>query len=258
MLNTFEDVGIVSLSVGLSLAFLWTLQPLWPSSKRRVHNDIIGWQIGVLGTTYAVIIGFMLYAVWTAFQEAEINADSEANSLVNVYRLADGLPEPQRDQVHQLAQEYVSVVISQEWPATNRGEWSHAGHPIIQKLWATVVQAKPASFAEQASMSLTLAEISTMTRYRRVRELQSESRLPGILWLLMIVGGCITIISACLFGMDDLRLHFALVLSLSFLVSLTLVAIADIDRPFQGSVHVLPSGFERARETFAEAPVDTR
>lgn len=258
MLTVFDDLVIVFLSVVLSLAFLWLLQRIWPSRERRVHNDIIGWQIGVLGTTYAVIIGFMLYAVWTTFQEAEINADSEANSLVNVFRLADGLPEAQRNEIHQLAREYVGVVMSDEWPAMYRGELGHAGDPIIQRLWAAAVQVTPTSPSEQTSMSLTLAEISTMTRFRRVRELQSEWRLPKILWILMIVGGCVTIFSACLFGTDDFRLHVALILFLSFLVSLTLVAIADIDRPFQGTVHVLPLGFERARDTFAEASVNAR
>ena len=33
--------------------------------KRRTYNDIIGWQVSVLGTTYAVILGFMLYTVWS-------------------------------------------------------------------------------------------------------------------------------------------------------------------------------------------------
>jgi len=60
MLTNTEDVAIIILCVGLSLAFLWGLRWLWPSAGRRIQNDIIGWQISVIGTTYAVIIGFML------------------------------------------------------------------------------------------------------------------------------------------------------------------------------------------------------
>jgi hypothetical protein len=258
MLTTSEDVVTVFCCVLLSLLFLWMLKRFWPASQRRIHNDIIGWQVSVLGTTYAVIIGFMLYAVWTTFQSAEINADNEANCLVNVFRMADGLPELQRDQVHQLARTYANVVLAQEWPAMHRGERSLAGHPVIEKLWATVVQTKPVTFAEQTSMSLTLMEISDMTRYRRVRQLESESKLPGVLWFLMLVGGVITTLSACLFGTENFKLHVVQVFSLTLLFSLTLVAIADIDRPFQGAVHVRPLGFERAADTFAQLPSDTR
>ena len=77
---------------------------------------MIGWQIAILGTIYAVMIGFMLYAVWNNYQTAETNATNEANDLVNLYRAADGLTPMQRDQIQQFAQSYVNAVVSKEWP----------------------------------------------------------------------------------------------------------------------------------------------
>jgi hypothetical protein len=257
MLTSWEDVLIILACITGALAVLFVLQYVWPSSQRRLHNDVIGWHITVLGTTYAVIIGFMLYAVWSSFQAADINSDNEANCLVNVFRLADGLPEAQRSEIHRLAREYVNVVIDEEWPAMANADLSLAGHPIVEQLWATAVQTKPATFGEQTSMNLTLEEISAMTRYRRVRQLESSWRLPGVLWLLMILGGLITTLASCLFGTENFKLHILQVVTLTLLVSLTLVAIADIDRPFQGSVHVYPRGFIRARETFDHMPLES-
>jgi hypothetical protein len=57
-----------------------------------------------------------------------------------------------------------------------------------------------------------------------------------------------------MFGIDNFMLHAVQVVSLTLLLALILVAIADIDRPFQGVVHVHPRGFERAREAFAQHP----
>jgi Protein of unknown function (DUF4239) len=254
VLTTFEDTMVIVACTLGSLLFLWILDRLWPWSQRRDHNDIIGWQVGVLGTTYAVIMGFMLYAVWTSYQSADVNAEAEANCLVSVFRLADGLPAPQRDQVRQLARQYANIVIEEEWPSMHAGELGQAGNNTIQQLWTAVLQAKAATFEEQTSMNLTLAEISTMTEHRRVRQLESQSKLPGILWMVLIVGGGITMLSSCLFGIDNFGLHCVQVVSLTLLLSLILVAIADIDRPFQGTVHVSPRGFERARATFAQLP----
>jgi hypothetical protein len=131
VLTAFQDAVLVAASILASLCFLWLLQRFWPSTQRRDHNDIIGWQVSVLGTTYAVIIGFMLYAVWTTLQSAEINADGEANCLVNVFRLADGLPPEQRVEVHKLAREYANAVIEQEWPAMLEGRLHPSGHGVI-------------------------------------------------------------------------------------------------------------------------------
>jgi Protein of unknown function (DUF4239) len=257
VLSFFDDVVVILGCTLASLLCLWILQGVWPPYRRHEHNEIIGWQLSILGTTYAVIIGFMLYAVWTAFGAAEINADDEANCLVSVFRLADGLPPAQRVQIHRLAREYAEIVIDKEWPAMHKGELSPAGDATIQNLWAAATETKPASFAEQTSMSLTLTEIATMTEHRRLRQVQSESKLPGILWLLMILGGGVTVLSSCLFGTYSFKLHVIQVVALTLLLSLALVTIADINRPFQGTVHVLPRGFERARYTFAQTPVDT-
>jgi hypothetical protein len=258
VLTTFQDVVLVILSIVVALGFLWFLKLFWPSIQRRDHNDIIGWQVSVLGTTYAVIVGFMLYAVWTTLQSAEINADGEANCLVNVFRLADGLPAEQRMQAHKLARDYANAVIDEEWPAMLEGRLHPSGHGVIQQLWTTVLEARPATFSEQTSMNMTLSEISSMTEHRRMRELQSQTKLPGILWTVLILGGVLTTLSSCLFGTDNFKLHCVQVFSLTLLLSIVLVAIADIDRPFQGAVHVTPVGFERARATFAEFPIEAR
>jgi len=253
VLSATQSIFIVLLCVLLTLTFLLLMRRFWPSSQRREHNEIIGWQVSVLGTTYAVIMGFMLYAVWTDFNSATMTADSEANCLVNVFRLSEGLAPAERDQIQKLSREYADAMINEEWPAMSEGNLSLNGHRIVTQLWAVAVQAKPASLGEQTSWNHVLSELTKMTDYRRLRELQSKSKLPGILWTVLIVGGVITTLSSCLFGTDNFKLHAIQVFSLSLLLALALVAIADIDRPFRGAVHVNPLGFEHARDTFAES-----
>jgi hypothetical protein len=255
MLTGLEDLLVIIACTAGSLLFLMVLKRFWPITQRRDHNDIIGWQVSVLGTTYAVIIGFMLYAVWTTYQVAELNADGEANCLVSVFRLAGGLPAAERVEVRALARQYADIAIDQEWPAMERAQMdTAASQEVARKLWTVVLATKTSSFAEQTSMQLALTEISSMSEHRRIRFLQSASKLPGVLWLVLIVGGGITTMSACLFGTENFRLHCVQVISLTLLLSLALVAIADIDRPFQGAVHVSPDGFVRARATMQLTP----
>lgn len=63
MLSVLQSALIVLGTIALSLAFLGVLRRVWPVTRRTEHNDIIGWQISVLGTTYAVILAFMLWNV---------------------------------------------------------------------------------------------------------------------------------------------------------------------------------------------------
>lgn len=252
MLNTVQSLAIAILIVAASIAFLWLLRYIWPAEQRRLQNELIGWQVTVLGTTYAVIIGFMLYAVWTNFQIADGNVEAEANSLVNVVRLAQNLDPAQTQKIQDLASEYVQNMLTEEWPAMNSLTVSPMSHQIILRLWATITNSEVHTAAQQATLEQMLAELSRMTEHRRMRELQVDSALPGILWGVLIVGAIVTIVSACLFGSTDFKLHLIQVSMLALLLGLLLVAIADINRPFQGAVHVSPAGFERARTTIQD------
>jgi hypothetical protein len=114
MLTMSGNIALILACIAASCAFLAVLDRLWSPARRRAHNDAIGWQISVVGTIYAVIIGFMLYAVWGNFQNADMNADSEANAAVDLFRIAKGLPIAQRDSIQSLSQNYVNAIITED------------------------------------------------------------------------------------------------------------------------------------------------
>ena len=57
-----------------------------------------------------------------------------------------------------------------------------------------------------------------------------------------------TIASASTFGSANTTLHGLQVFAFTLLLALALVAVADIDRPFQGGVHVSDFAFRRAEQ----------
>ncbi|MES2223028.1 MAG: DUF4239 domain-containing protein [Acidobacteriota bacterium] len=253
LLNTDQNIYLVVLWVFLSITCLVLLNRIWAPSRRRVHNDVIGWQISIIGTIYAVMVGFMLYAVWANYQAAETNANSEANALINLFRSADGLAQPQRDQIQQAARHYADIVITQEWPEMDNLQVPLAGKQYIMQLWAVMTHTAATSSSEQTSLNEAMLQLSNLTEHRRVRILESETKMPTILWAVLVAGGVIVITSSCLIGSENLTLHFVLILALSLLVSMALVAIADIDQSFQGGVHISPIAFVRAQESMQPA-----
>ncbi|MEO6983599.1 MAG: DUF4239 domain-containing protein [Edaphobacter sp.] len=247
MLSNFQDALLIILTVVCSLLVMVTLNWVWPRDQRKAHNDLIGWQLNVLGTMYAVIIGFMLYTVWTDFGTASMNTTAEANAIVNIHRLAAGLPLEQQEAMRQHAQDYVGAVIYRGWPAMSRGEVSTESSEISRKMWHTLMSIQSPTPTQVIAEDHALYELSTLTEHRQMRQLAVSSKLPSILWCVLFLGGALTIFSACLFGQENVVLHGIQVFALSFLISLVLVAIADINRPFQGAVHVSDAAFRRAQ-----------
>ena len=248
MFTFTEDVISVVLTVVGSLLFMVILNRLWPWENRRNHNDLIGWQLSILGTTYAVMLGFMLYTVWTNFGTADLNVDLEANALVNVYRLAQGIPQQERAIVRQLALSYADAAINRDWPQMAADRVPEDTVQLDTDMWKTLMSAKGASPTEITAEDHALYELSALTEHRRTRILQSTSRLPTVLWCVLLVGGGLTIMSSCMFGSANSLLHAFQVFAFSMLIALALVAIVNINRPFQGAVHVSSYAFQRAQD----------
>jgi hypothetical protein len=245
-----DNVLIVALAIGSSVLVWWCLLRIWPADRRRVHNDITGWQLSVLGTTYAVIVGFMLFAAWADFRVADQNAEVEASCLVTLYWAVSGLPDSQRDEIRKLAEDYANTIVTNEWPAMAHGTVSQEASEIVHHMWATASQSQNLTASQQVSLERTMGEISSIAEHRRIRQLQSETTLPGVLWTVLIAGAVLTLSSSCLFGSLNPWLHISQVVTLALLLSLSLVAIADVNRPFQGVVHVTSRGFENALRVF--------
>jgi uncharacterized protein DUF4239 len=242
---------IVSCIVGALFA-LAVLRHYWAPSARLAHNDVVGPNVSVIGTTYAVLIAFMLSGVWTNLQAARINAEQEANNLVNIFRFAYQLPSESRAQIQTLARGYCKAMISEEWPAMARNAQSPTAHHLTQQLWYSMISVQAHNASVQTVMDHSLSELTSMTEHRRIRLLQSRQSLPALLWAVLVVGGIVTVGSTCLFGVDNFKLHMVQVFEISFLLSLMLVAIASINRPYQGTVHVSPDAFRYALETMDE------
>lgn len=249
MLNTAEDIYLIVVWITLSISCLVLLNHVWPPSKRRVHNDVIGWQVTILGAVYAVMIGFMLLTVWVNLQEAETNADNEANSLVNLFRVAEGLPPAERNALQIAAANYCNAVLTREWLTMSRGGEPHAAQPFMMQMWKILTHTPDGGRGQQASLQQAMNELSDLTRHRRVRILQARTGMPTVLWAVLVVGGVVTVASCCMIGSENANLHLALIVAVSLLISFSLIAILDIDRPFQGSVHVSSEAFVRAQQT---------
>jgi hypothetical protein len=252
MLTLTQNILILVFMMSGSMLFMAALNRIWPREQRQVHNDLIGWQLNILGTTYAVILGFMLYTVWTDFGAANLNVDLEASALRNIYRLGEGLPDPQRIQFQSQARVYAQAVIDQDWPAMARGQTPEESHNINQDMWKTLMSVKAASPTEIVAEDHAISELSSLTEHRRTRLIQSRYHLPTIFWGVLLIGGFVTIASASMFGSANARLHALQVFAFTLLITLVLLAIADVNLPFRGWVHVDNYAFIRAQENMQE------
>jgi hypothetical protein len=243
MLSYLESGLFVLLAMTASTVMVAVLNRAWPIPNRKLVNDVTGWQLGILGTTYGVILGFMLFTVWNDFRSAEVNANMEASSLLTVSRIAGGLPSPTREAIHALGVKYAEATINEDWPMMQMQQDSRASQRVEGDMWKVLTEMRADG---TGSVDHLMSALKDLSERRNLREEELRNRLPKILWLLLVAGAGATVGSSCLLGNDNKWLHYCQVLALTFVVSVALASIADLARPFEGAVSVSPVAFERA------------
>jgi hypothetical protein len=114
-----------------------------------------------------------------------------------------------------LALFYVDAVINRDWPHMAKSEAPDQSGGITADMWKTVMSVRATSPTEQTAEDHALSELSSLNQHRLTRLLESRTRLPNVLWCVLLVGGARTIIAACRSGEGSVKLQSMQVFSFS-------------------------------------------
>ena len=236
----------------LAVVGLLVVQRLVPSDRREEHNDVAGFIYAVLGVAYAVLLAFVVIAVWQDYETAQINAESEAHELAGVYFLSSRLPEPQRTRIQDLARTYARVVVEEEWPMMERGQTSPRADSLVSQLRLKILGFDPRTKGEQVLYEHGLTQLHDATDARRSRQLEVREGIPHLLWVVLVLGGVITVSFTYLFGLKSNVAHALMVAALTLLICGILFTIAEFDNPFSGIIQIRPDAFKEVLSSFGE------
>jgi hypothetical protein len=209
------------------------------------HNDVAGVILTVIGTLYAVILGFVVVVVWQGYTTASDVAASEANALANVYRLARGVPEPAGNTIRHHITDYAHAVLTKEWPRmASSGESDRQTGAIAREIANEVVNLRPAAGAQTNLQAAMLAALGQFLDDRRSRLTYLEPRIPGILWGVLIFGGVVLLAITFLIGLKNRLAQLIMTGALAAMIAISIVTIFDLEAPLEGANHVNPTAWE--------------
>jgi hypothetical protein len=240
----------VFVPVLVAVAGLVVVQRLVPPDRREEHNNVAGFIYAVLGVAYAVLLAFMLIAVWQDYNTAQTNVESEANELAGVYFLASQLPEPERTRLQDLARMYARVVVEEEWPLMEQGQTSLRADSLVRQLRLELLEFDPRTRGEQVLYERGLTDLHDAVDARRSRLLEVREGIPYLLWVVLVLGGVITVSFTYLFGLKSNVAHALMVAALTLLVCGILFTIGEFNYAFSGVVEIRPEAFREVLHSF--------
>jgi hypothetical protein len=240
-----DAVLIIGLSVAISLFVLWLVRRIVTHDQLTPHNEVSGFVYAVIGVIFAVILGFVVISVWEQYQDAESNSRQEADAVGDIYRIAEGLPDPARAQMQDAVVGYANAVIDIEWDAMHDGTApSQEAVEQANALWTSFYSVSVSSPKDQEIFAAALQELDFLSEHRRERLEDATSSLLSIMWWVMIGGGLLTVLFPCLFGVENGLVHALIIGTLAASIGLLLFVIYELNHPFSGDVHVQPDAME--------------
>ena len=203
-----------------------------------------------MGVAYAVLLAFVVIAVWQDYEAAQTNVESEAHELAGIYFLASQLPEPKRTNVQELLRTYARVVVEEEWPMMERGQTSRRADSLLRQLTLKLLEFDPRTEGGQVLYESGLRQLHDAADARRERLLEVTEGIPNLLWVVIVLGGVITVSFTYLFGLKSNVAHALMVAALTLLICGILFTIAEFNNSFSGPVEIQPEAFREVLRSF--------
>jgi len=132
------------LSLGAAAGGFLVVDHFVPSEMRERHNDVAGFVYAVVGPMYAILLAFVVFVVWTYYEDAKSAATNEAVAVYAIWGVADGFNGQQGLAIKQAAIAYGESAIRDDWPAVAKGGQSPKTTAAMDALRKTVQDFNPA------------------------------------------------------------------------------------------------------------------
>jgi hypothetical protein len=234
-------VVVVAYAVGLMLITRFH----YGADRLKENNEVAGFKYAVVGVLYAVLLAFVVIAVWETYSYTEDSVRNEAKAAIDLYHVASALP-GDGSPVREAVQRYTQSVYDNSWDSMALGGRSEIVGRNLRALNQAVLALEPESPKERVLFQDALGLLTLITDNRNERLDSATGSVPGVLWFVLIVGGMITVGYPAFFASSNLYAQVLMTGSLAALLALTLFLGIAFDFPFTGDPHI-------SKEPFADA-----
>ena len=254
-----NTLGIAAIGIAVLIALAFCIQFL---TRRSVNVETLTTHrassqavLGVVGTLFSVLIGFMVASSLDAYREAKHHIEAEGNALGTIFRLARGLPEVDRMRIRSLCREYCTNVIDDEWKAMENKQSSQLAWHSYEQIWGACISISPKDLRESNLQQAILAAAYNFAEHRRARIVDSQAELPSALWLVISIGSIIiTIVIACVFATEAQGFQRWLLSFVAVSLGLNIWLLSVFSAPFSGALRLQPTTFILDRDVIFRGP----
>jgi len=204
------------------------------------HNEVGGFIVAIVGTLYAVLLGFLTIVIWQHFSETQTQVSRESAAAADAWHTAVGLPHNVRTRIRRDLFTYANILIEKEWPAMRRGGFTFQADIVVMDAMAATGTYNPTNTRESTAQLATQQQLSILHDERVRRLTNNGTTVSWFEWLVLYIGGICVIGFCWLFGLRSARVHLLMTSMVAILITSMLVLLFELQYPFRSSVGIQP------------------
>ena len=241
-MGIFAELEFGVVPIGLSI-LVFCLMQIWFAKKIGTKRLVKCHEVGnayfsVVGTFYAVLVGLIVYDAQSRFSESKANVESEASSTLLTYIIAEQMPSPQNAQLKKELGHYTERVIHNEWETLKSGVGDEDARQTLIRISQIVTSIEPVTQSDAILLDKLVDDLSDAWKMRRARIDDAARDLPFTEWLILIIGGVVTIIFGYFFALEDRAIQVTMTALLTLIISLNIYAVFEFSHLYSGNISI--------------------
>lgn len=203
----------------------------------------VGDFVAATAVLFGLIAALLTVAVWQNYNDLDARVAQEAASMGALYRLAQDLPPPVRDELADAVKSLTREVMTTEWEEQRHGIVVNRADLLIEMRRA-ISEFNPVNEAQSNLQQALHMEFDKAYELRRDRRHNVNTGVPGALYAMVILSGLNTIALTWFLPVARPRLHLVMTGITAAMIGMVVFTIVIVDKPFRGSISIGPEAFE--------------
>lgn len=204
------------------------------------HNEVGGFIISVVGTLFAVVLGFHTLVIWQSYAASQDLVALESAAAADTWHAAVGLPRAVQRRVRGDVTRYAQIIIADEWPAMRHGSFTPSADLVVMDAIGAAGSFTPTNDRESNAQSATLQQLMLLHDDRQRRLAMNQQGVSWFEWLVLFIGALCVICFCWLFGLKNKRTHALMTSVVAVIIVSMLVLLFEMQYPFRSNVSIGP------------------
>jgi hypothetical protein len=240
---------------GFAVASVWAYRR-WMLPRMRIRAEDAEYSGAVTQSVfvcYGLIAALTAVQVWERYSQVSDIVANEATTIAMLWRDLGAYPKPTRDELRQELRDYTHQVIHGAFPEMKRGRVPTEGVRLVDQFQETLFAFEPSTDTQKILHAEALRAFNQMVHARRQRVDAATTKLPTVLWVVLLPGAFACIALALFFRIEEPLVQYICTVGLAVFIAMVLFVVFSLDRPFVGEMGITADSYQLIYDQLMQA-----